>query len=76
MDQLRQAERLEKLLFTTPRPDERPNRCAIVIDQKHAVTYKHGTAHSQLKQGEELFLYSVKSPELAIKVCLNCVEIH
>ena len=71
-----QTEKLEQLLFTTTKPGEQPNRCAVVIDKKHAVTYKHGTMHSQLKHGEELLLYSVKSPEIAIKVCLNCVEIH
>ncbi|PIC42832.1 hypothetical protein B9Z55_009778 [Caenorhabditis nigoni] len=58
---------LEKLLFTSTKPDENVHRCVVVIDKKNAVSYRHG-GHSQLKIYDKVMLYNVLEPSMIYEV--------
>ena len=62
------VEELEKLLFTTSKPDEKLHRHVIVFDNKHAITYQHGF-HSSFKKDQKVTLYSVLQAKVEIEVC-------
>jgi hypothetical protein len=64
------AEKLEKALFTTSKPDEKSHRCVMVFDNKRAITYQHGS-HSSLKKDQKVILYNVMDSELEIEVCFE-----
>ncbi|PIC42819.1 hypothetical protein B9Z55_009772 [Caenorhabditis nigoni] len=55
------ASLLEKLLFTSTKPDENEHRCVVAIDKNKAVSYFHGE-HSQLKLEDPVMLYNVLDP--------------
>lgn len=61
------TQRLEKVLFTTSRPDEKVHRCVVVFDSKRAISFQHGS-HSSFRKDQKLVLYNVKNPELEIEV--------
>lgn len=63
------AGRLEKVLFTTSAPSEQVHRCAVAIDETHAVSFRHNE-HASYKEKQELTLYGVIDPTLEIRVHL------
>lgn len=62
------AEKLEKSLFTTSKPNKKLHRCVIVFDSKRAITYQHGFNHSSFKKDQKVTLYNVYNPDLEIEV--------
>ncbi|KAE9546656.1 hypothetical protein FO519_010132 [Halicephalobus sp. NKZ332] len=61
-------EHLQKLLFTTSKPNERSHRCVVIFGKNRAVSYQHGT-HSSFKKNDKVILYSVmKSTKIEVIV--------
>ncbi|CAI2347332.1 unnamed protein product [Caenorhabditis sp. 36 PRJEB53466] len=52
---------LEKVLFTSTKPNDNVHRCVVAIDVSHAASYRHGH-HSQLKMDDKVMLYNVIEP--------------
>jgi len=69
----KKAKRYEKFLFTTSKPDETVQRCAIVLNHKFAVSFQHG-AHSSLKKGDKLLLFNVTDAKLMMEVAVCVVS--
>lgn len=67
------AENLEKVLFTTSKPDEVLHLCVVAFDNKHAVSFRHGP-HSSLEKGQKLMLHSVWKPDVEIEVCFPIIR--
>ena len=67
------TERLEKLLFTTSRPNEVLHLCAVVFDKKRAISFRHGP-HSLLEKDQKLVLYNVLKPSVEIEVCFPIIR--
>lgn len=67
------AEKLEKALFTTSRPDEVLHLCVVVFDKKRAISFRHGP-HASLKKDQETVLYNVVNPDLKIEVCFPIIR--
>lgn len=61
------AEKLEKALFTTSKPDEFLHACVVAFDKKHAVSFRHGP-HSLLEKDEKVILYNVQDPTVQFEV--------
>lgn len=56
------------LLFTTSQRNDKVHRSVVVYNNKHAVTYCHGTTHSKFTEKQQLTLYSVHDNDLDIPV--------
>jgi hypothetical protein len=68
------ADRLEKVLFTTTKPDAEVHRCVVVMDKFHAITSKHG-AHSTFKARDPVTIYNVLDQSIQLEVCFPIIRI-
>uniref|UniRef100_A0A8R1EQ79 Uncharacterized protein n=1 Tax=Caenorhabditis japonica TaxID=281687 RepID=A0A8R1EQ79_CAEJA len=64
---------LEKVLFTSTKPDENLHRCVVAIDDTHAASYRHGQ-HSRLKMDEMVVLYNVLEPMIRYETTVAAVS--
>lgn len=67
------AEKLEKALFTTSKPDEALHLCVVVFDKKHAVSFRHGP-HSLLEKDQKVTLYNVWDLTVEFEVCFLIIR--
>ncbi|KAI6197116.1 hypothetical protein M3Y94_01186800 [Aphelenchoides besseyi] len=64
---------LEKCLYTTSLPSATSHRCVVVFDRSHAVTYRHGTAHTLLQKDQVVNLYNVSDSRFMIEVVVIAI---
>ncbi|CAB3406282.1 unnamed protein product [Caenorhabditis bovis] len=64
---------LEKMLFTSSKPDENVHLCVVAIDDTHAASFRHGQ-HSRLQMNETVMLYNVLNPVIRYESTVAAVS--